>query len=92
MYENMIKILVPIFYFDQMVEVDDDLAPKIVLIQNLPDLNKKFSFALIVFGSSLVAIGIIFMVFIKDKPKGKVQTYQVTCIHQDDQPLKQLKL
>lgn len=41
MYRNVPKFMIPVFYFDQIVRVDDDLASKIKLLQDLPDISWK---------------------------------------------------
>ncbi|XP_030757713.1 protein croquemort-like [Sitophilus oryzae] len=50
LYRNMPKIYMPIFYFSQTVELNDDLAIKLRVIQGLPDYLRYSSFFLIVIG------------------------------------------
>lgn len=37
LYENVPKILAPLFYFDQKIELKDELAESLRLIQNIPE-------------------------------------------------------
>lgn len=74
MYENVPKIYVPIFFIDQVVLVNDELAPKIMLLQNLPNLNVKMAIGVIAVGAILTFVTVLLMVCrneAKDEEKEK---------------------
>lgn len=54
MYSNVPKIYIPIFYFSQHVELQDDLAGKLRMIQNVPDYLNYACIAFITLGLILI--------------------------------------
>lgn len=54
MYSNVPKIYIPIFYFSQHVELPDDLAEKLRMIQNVPDYLNYACIAFITLGLILI--------------------------------------
>lgn len=66
--------------------VDDELAPKIVLLQDLPNLSRKLAIALVIFGGVLTVAAILLMLCSKNSnPKKENKTTQNT---HEEVPLK----
>lgn len=63
MFEDVPTVFVPIFYLDQVVLVTDDLAPKIILIQDLPDISQKTAVLMTIIGGVFTLLAILLIIF-----------------------------
>lgn len=51
--------MVPIFFFDQVVTMSDELATSVYLIQNLPEIVEHVSYVFVVLGVSMMILVLI---------------------------------
>ncbi|XP_060529969.1 uncharacterized protein LOC132704160 [Cylas formicarius] len=58
LYSNVQKTFVPIFYFSQHIELKDELAANLRLIQNLPEYENYTSLVFLSLGTILILWGI----------------------------------
>lgn len=90
MFEEVPTIYVPLFYIDQVVPVTDDLAPKIVLIQDLPDISQKMALIMTITGGVFTFLAILFIIYAnntKEQLKKDVTKIQHTL---EDVPLNKI--
>ncbi|XP_065155971.1 protein peste-like isoform X2 [Atheta coriaria] len=59
LFSNVPKIMVPIFFFDQVVTMSDELATSVYLIQNLPEIVEHVSYVFVVLGVSMMILVLI---------------------------------
>ncbi|XP_066252479.1 protein peste-like [Euwallacea similis] len=79
LYQDVPKIFFPMFYFTQHLELKDDLAEKLRLIQRLPNYFNYASIGLICLGLTLVVWSAysIFSVCASDKKQVRENCYEI---------------
>ncbi|GJQ71463.1 putative CD36 family [Trypoxylus dichotomus] len=67
LFQNVPKVFVPLFYFDQKITLEDDILDRIRLVQSLPELAKICSVWIIITGGVLIGVAILLFVFVRQK-------------------------
>lgn len=89
LYENVPNMMVPLFYFDQVVELKDDLAVNLRLMQSVPEYFNYLVLILICLGCIMLLWSICSIYLCRDvKMKAAYQISENTRNIKEEMPLR----
>lgn len=92
MFENVPTVYMPLFYIDQVVPVSDELAPTLILIQDLPDISQKMAIITTITGGIFTFLAIILLIMYSSNSKKESEKDSKFQPNQENVPLNKIVL